>query len=198
MRLLSTILASISAVLCLAVLFFWARRYSYYEGVVRYGRQARTTYAILGDEGQRSEWAAEGRTMGLLSSHGSLTLSSIVNPVQEQWSWFTWSHPAKEELKPNAMFLMRATIPQAGFSIGTGKASLATGTSRLPLELPYWRVTVPYVLLALLTAILPVRWFMNYRLMARREREGRCVHCGHDLRGQTTGKCSACGMSVED
>jgi hypothetical protein len=205
MRLLSTILASLSAVLCLAALFFWARSYSYYEGIVRYGRQERANYAVITPDGQRSEWAAEGRTTGVLSNQGSLTLASIVNPVQEQWAWFSWSHPIKQELSTNTMMLMRATIPQAGFSIGTGKATVATRglpfeleSKTVPLELPYWRITIPYILLALLTAILPVRWFMNYRLELRREREGRCIHCGHDLKGQTTGNCPICAKPVEE
>jgi hypothetical protein len=195
MRLLSTIVASISAVLCVAVLFFWARSYSYYEGIVGYARKGAATYAIIDGQGQRSEWQAQGRTAGLLSRNGSLSFSSIVDPVQETWSWFSWSHPVRQEPDTNAMALMAGTIPSVGFSVGSGKATVAF--SGQPFELPYWRITVPYVLLTLLTAILPVRWFMNYRLMARREREGRCVFCGHDLHGQTTGNCAACGKPVD-
>jgi hypothetical protein len=195
MRLLSTIVASVSAVLCVAVLFFWARSYSYYEGIVHYARKSAATYALVGTDGQRSEWQAQGRTAGLLSRNGSLTLSSVVDPIQESWSWFSWSHPAREPLHSNVMTLMGTTLPLAGFSVGSGKTTVATGD--LTMELPYWRFTVPYILLGLLTAILPVRWFMNYRLMARREREGRCVFCGHDLHGQTTGKCAACGKPVD-
>jgi len=194
MRLLPTILAAISAVLFIAVVFFWARSYSYYEGVVRYRRAAGWNYVILDPDGQRIDRRSEGRTAGLLSRQGSLTLASIVDPRREEWSWFSWSHPIRNELDPNAMTLMRATIPTAGFSIGSGNATLAAGS--FPLELPYWRVTVPYILLAMLTAILPVRWFMNLRLVARREREGRCVYCGHDLHGQSTGDCPACHKPV--
>ena len=198
MRLFPTILAAVSAVFCVAILFFWARSYSYYEGVVRYRRATGWNYAIV-DQDQRIERRSEGRTAGLLSRQGSLTLSSIVDPRQEEWTWFSWSHPIRQEFQPNAMSLMFPTLPTAGFSIGSGRAVQDLSTvdlGRLTVELPYWRVTIPYILLALLTAVLPARWFMNYRLVARREREGRCVYCGHDLHGQATGNCPACKQPI--
>jgi hypothetical protein len=198
MRLLPTILAAVSAVFCVVVVFFWARSYSYYEGIVRYRRSGGWNYVII-EQGQRIERRSEGRTAGLISRQGSLTLSSVVDPRQEEWTWFSWSHPGRQELQPNAMSLMYPTLPTAGFSIGSGRAIQDLTTvdfGRLTVELPYWRVTIPYILLALLTAILPVRWVMNYRLVARREREGRCVYCGHDLAGQATGNCPACKQPV--
>ena len=203
MRLLSTILASLSAVLCLAVLFFWARSYSHYDGVVRYSRGGIHNYALVAPNGTRIEQTSEGRTAGLVSAKGSLTLASIVDPRAEEWTWFYWSHPIKEPLLPNAMVLMHPTIPAGGFSIGSGKSAGVNISGfeiggDVAVELPFWRITIPYILLALLTAIPPGRWFMNYRLEARREREGRCINCGHDLRGQTTGKCPGCGTSIEE
>ena len=196
MRLLPTILASVSAVLCAVVLFFWARSYSHYEGVVRYSRKGVHDYAIVGEGGQRHEQQSEGRTAGVLSARGSLTVASIVDPRVEEWEWFSWSHPVREELLPNAMTLMSRTIPQGGFSVGSGKATGVNIGGQLQVELPYWRVTIPYILLAVLTAILPARWVLNYRLVARREREGRCVHCGHDLRGRASGSCPGCGKPI--
>jgi hypothetical protein len=60
-------------------------------------------------------------------------------------------------------------------------------------------VTVPYWLLALLTAILPgIVGAQLVRGMRRRRRiaAGKCCHCGYDLRGNS-GICPECGTKVE-
>ena len=62
-------------------------------------------------------------------------------------------------------------------------------------ELPYWRLTLPYWMLAILFAIGPYLWFSRYLLLARREREGRCMECGAELNGATD-KCPKCGAAV--
>ncbi|HSI35495.1 MAG TPA: hypothetical protein VK986_18075, partial [Tepidisphaeraceae bacterium] len=54
---------------------------------------------------------------------------------------------------------------------------------RLVWNLPYFYVTCPYWLLALVLALGPYFWWSNYRVVAKREREGRCVKCGAALRG---------------
>jgi hypothetical protein len=59
------------------------------------------------------------------------------------------------------------------------------------------RVVVPYWLLALVFAILPVRrlWTRARRRAALRRGLNQCVRCGYDLRA-TPDRCPECGLSV--
>jgi len=192
MRLVTTILAALSMLLFIGVLFFYVRSYSYYEGNVHYsgGGQARATLTV---KGQRGEGDIAGRITGLLSHRGAFTYASIAVPTEEP-AWQSWSHPIDQPLKPGAMSLM---FPAIGSGFGYGKGEAHVADKDLAWELPYWNVTIPYWLPTILLAIGPWRWFSNYRLALQREKEGKCVRCGKDLRG-VTGKCPKCGEPVPD
>jgi hypothetical protein len=57
-------------------------------------------------------------------------------------------------------------------------------------------VRVPYWLIVGLTAILPIRWWLDRRRRAGRRGSGRCVECGYDLRGTTGLRCPECGLEL--
>jgi hypothetical protein len=75
--------------------------------------------------------------------------------------------------------------------------------SKPPMQAWVWGfliVTVPYWLLAVLTAVLPA--MATARLLRgmkqrRRIARGMCPHCGYDLRGSGGGVCPECGAKVE-
>jgi len=71
--------------------------------------------------------------------------------------------------------------------------TVARGTSRAG---PFRYVVVPYWFVVLLTAILPVRWWLVRRRRRGRAFAGRCLDCGYDLRG-TPGRCPECGAAAE-
>jgi hypothetical protein len=72
-----------------------------------------------------------------------------------------------------------------------------------PMQAWFWGfviVTVPYWLLAVITAILPA--IVGVRLvravkLRRRISRGMCPHCGYDLRGSSGEVCSECGTKIE-
>ncbi len=59
----------------------------------------------------------------------------------------------------------------------------------------FWMVEVPYWLIVLVTAILPVRVFVQRRQRRSRERSGHCLACGYDLRGSPR-RCPECGATA--
>jgi hypothetical protein len=140
----------------------------------------------------QAEGEINGNVAGLVSRAHKLTYASIANPPQEPWSWKTFSTP-RNQPEPGPAMLMIPTIAPGGFSVGSGKATVADGP--LQWELPYWRITLPYWFLAIALAIAPYLWFSRYRLVARREREGRCPDCGADLHGATD-RCPMCGAAL--
>jgi len=60
--------------------------------------------------------------------------------------------------------------------------------------------TFPHYALILLFAPLPLlrgrRWLRDRRVR-RRVREGRCIHCGYDLRASRA-RCPECGADIAD
>jgi hypothetical protein len=61
----------------------------------------------------------------------------------------------------------------------------------------YWLVAVPYWLIVLAAAVLPVRWWLLRRRLRRWRTQGRCLGCGYDLRGTPAGdRCPECGMTT--
>jgi hypothetical protein len=76
---------------------------------------------------------------------------------------------------------------------------------RLPPPLTAVRVTLPYRLIAAVTALLPALWLALFargtwtaRRVTRRKRGGLCTHCGYDLRGTPgAARCPECGREPQ-
>jgi hypothetical protein len=62
-----------------------------------------------------------------------------------------------------------------------------------------WAVKIPYIWVALLTAVAPGYWLGTRRSARRRRRlaRGLCIKCGYDLRAHRAGqRCPECGTPV--
>lgn len=197
MRLVSTIVAAICSLLLILTAIFWVRSYWYYEGIVRhYDTEPAPADASL--NGRTVEQDVTAGTAGLLSAKGQLAWATIANPLPGP-GWETWSHPGHKPLESGTMSLMAEPARQSGFSLGSGKTKAPLrDPNGIEWRLPYRYVGVPYWFIGLLLAIHPIRWMSNYRLMLRREREGRCLQCGHDLKGQSSGRCPECNALIDD
>jgi len=192
MRLIGTILSALSLLLLLGVLFFWMRSYSNYEGVAWFREGKDLTPATWTQAGTSETWELPGRSRGILSYKGQLTYASIANPLISEPQEF-WSHPLKEELTAGkSAALMFDAKNRAGITFGSDvtRHDLIDINGKA-WKLPYHFVTTPYWMLAILLALPPYFWISNYRLLAKREREGRCLKCGTPLAGAD--KCANCG-----
>lgn len=64
---------------------------------------------------------------------------------------------------------------------------------------PAHRVVIPYVMIAVIAAGLPLGWLVYFSRRARRwrlRRAGKCPVCGYNLTGNTSGVCPECGSAV--
>jgi hypothetical protein len=197
MRWVSTILAAISSVLLVFVLYFGARSYWRYEGIVHYSTASPMVATATGN-GLSLDREISGRTSGLISFKGQLTYVSIANPDPEpEQVWYSWSHSIDQPLVLGPMVLVVEARGWSGLKGGTQKTVNLLRDTILGIawRLPYDYFTVPYWMLAVAFAVGPYFWFSRYRLGARREAKGLCVRCGKSVAG-LTGKCPACGEPI--
>jgi hypothetical protein len=59
-----------------------------------------------------------------------------------------------------------------------------------------WVVTVPLDVLFILTALLPLGWFLRQVMRHRRKVSGLCHACGYNLTGNRSGVCPECGAAA--
>jgi len=58
----------------------------------------------------------------------------------------------------------------------------------------FW-LLIPYWLVAMVFAVLPIRQFIHLNQRRRRRRRGECESCGYDLRTKPA-RCPECGMPI--
>jgi hypothetical protein len=198
MRLFSNFLAALSLLLLLVVCFFWTRSYFRYEGVLHFSEGA-PLQATASGVGETLDADVTGRSSGWISYRGRLTYVSIANPLRTK-PWESWSQPADAPPSAGPMILVWEARAHSGLAGGSAKTQNELRDPVRPevsWKLPYRFFTLPYWLPAMLLVLLPYRWLAGRRLAARLAREGRCVHCAHDVRGVTTGTCPQCGAAIK-
>lgn len=62
---------------------------------------------------------------------------------------------------------------------------------------PSREVIIPLWFFAAIFAILPAIWFAGFIIRRLRLRQGRCLACGYDLTGNTSGICPECGTKTQ-
>ena len=69
-------------------------------------------------------------------------------------------------------------------------------TTSVHAYLPRHRVSVPYLAVVPLTALLPILCVIRARRTARQSRDPQCVACGYNLTGNISGVCPECGAAA--
>jgi hypothetical protein len=196
MRVLTTILAGVSALLLCVSIFFFARSYVRFEGSLHFTDGNAPLNATASDNGQSRQFNLTGRSSGWISFRGQLTYFSIGNFVQLE-SWESWSIPTDAEPAPGPMMLAweARDIRGVGGGSGTSKRELRDPAMGVNWRLPYSYFTIPYWMLVVAFGILPMRWFLSFREASRRQAAGLCVRCGARVAG-LTGACPKCGEPI--
>jgi len=79
------------------------------------------------------------------------------------------------------------TISNYSFTFNSGGKDV---TMLMPLR--YWELAIPYWMLAILAAVIPILRLPAIIKRRIRRRKGRCIVCGYDLRA-TPDRCPECG-----
>jgi hypothetical protein len=192
-----TVLASVSAIICLASLALWVR--GWITGdiyTLRASDVVDVTPAapMIGpDQVWRRQWSLHG---------GAGRVALVRREIQEQ------------NVSPRGWTTVppRDAVPDLNVVAGTSDYSRWAGGfsyfhrakqpfSRPPVSGWYWGflvVVVPWWAIALVTALAPAAWVRQWRVRRvrrRRAARGQCVRCGYDLRA-TPGACPECGYNA--
>src|SRR3954454_13142931 len=146
MRWLFTILAAISLVLFALTLFFYARSYSRFDGVLHFVEHE--SYPAPG------EFRPKGMSTGFISYKGQLTYVSIINPIGGD-AWEGWSVPVDHPFAAGPMNIVWDVRDKHGVGWGESKthSGLMDPIHHILWQLSYDFVTAPYWLLAILFGI---------------------------------------------
>jgi hypothetical protein len=208
MRRLFTIASAVSFVLLSLLCAFWVRSFWSLDGFVHFkaggevqaqvnemkpetvdGKQVIATRKLTG--------LTYGRFAGLVSKRGKLSFVSVRVPFDKGPTWQGFSDSLSEPKSTPAKATINAVAP--GTSIGSATAHFVDtdllSKHTYDWNVPCWRLTVPYAALVILAAVLPDLWIARFRLLSKREREGLCLECGHDIKGRK-GKCASCGAEI--
>jgi hypothetical protein len=171
-RRLLTLAAAASLLLCVPTVALWVRSYFISDGWMD-SRADRVTMA----------WSERGT---IFLQHTTRLSGRVATPVR--------AHRTRWELPP----VSGTPIPEPGtvrdwkflgfhwfISIG-GSATASGGVLMTP---PRWTVGIPLWCVAVLSALLPLRWLLRIRGGLG---PGHCRKCGYDLRA-TPDRCPECG-----
>ena len=110
-------------------------------------------------------------------THQTLSDSYVLIP------FFVEEYPMEFDETPNQHWAFKAKYKEGQFD-GL-HASLAP-------DFRYYLFVVPYWIILVLSAIIPLRALLR----RRRSVEGGCQNCSYDLTGNTSGVCPECGTAV--
>ncbi len=83
-----------------------------------------------------------------------------------------------------------------GFSLHSGDAyTLESAIARTPPFGFVAELTVPYWAVAAASLIFPIVWWLKQRKRCKYVEQGRCAHCGYDLRASKD-RCPECGTPI--
>ena len=95
--------------------------------------------------------------------------------------------------RPGSYVPNQGAVGGLGLTFYRGRTSVSE-SSRFGGNRPYWVVTCPHWILAVVAAALPALWL--YRRLRRPYAQGLCPRCGYDLRA-TPGRCPECGTQAK-
>lgn len=186
-RRLFSIACAVSLMLCMGALALWARSYRAYDAYVHpHGRWTRT---IGWSRGKLIFFDETGRSLNSGWRSRPPVSIGVREPmagepgVKHHGSFLgaTWYVTDGGAASPAVPLLM---MPNGGFIRFTQFA-------------PSREVLIPHWMIAAIFAGLPAIWFAGFIIRRLRLRQGRCLACGYNLTGNTSGICPECGVKTQ-
>ena len=179
-RRLFGVAAALSLVLCVGAVLLWSRSYQH----------------ILTLSFERTP----GRWYCATSSNGHITwefrFCADPFPADRTAAGLRFN---REDLGPDSAFVDDWPRGYGPYFVGFGIGSWATGGGPTdePNETYHCRgIRTPDWAIVLLCAVLPITWMATRRRASRCSTAQRCLSCGYNLTGNTSGICPECGRPV--
>ena len=207
-RCLFNFAAAVSLALCLAMVVLWVRSDWVPESLTRYTMREDAEW-VWGRE--LVFWSDSGRiTTGVVDQGASPAQKEMTELEYRSWVAGGWRWVRGQDWQVNSYdpFLIpqqTGTLTSSpfltihsshheflGFRIGTNDLTKATPRQFHMMRL----VTIPYWFLALVLIALPAIWSISTIRTRHRKKGGRCLACGYNLTGNTSGVCPECGTPV--
>jgi hypothetical protein len=177
-RRLFTLVAALSAVLCLAVTGCWV--FSFFAP---FGQGWDTSWGGNGDGFQNRLWVAERGSLHLLRHDLRVAPVTPSNPGHLYHGGYDPAGRLMLRVAPTRFgFAYRNQV--SGFRETTGLRQTRTFIDS-QLSIPLWLPTI-------LLALPPAGWLLDRRRRHRQQVRGLCPSCGYDLRA-TPDRCPECG-----
>jgi hypothetical protein len=178
-----TLLAAVSALLCLAVIGCGV--FSFFAP---FGQGWDTSWGGNADGYRMRVWVAERGSLHLLRHDEQVTPVTPSNP----------GHLYHGGYDPAGRMMLRPEPTRLGFAYHndrSGWVEPSRGPRRRTVIQISSQLSLPLWLPALLLALPPATWLLARRRRARQRARGFCPSCGYDLRA-TPERCPECGMAT--
>jgi hypothetical protein len=129
----------------------------------------------------------------LISSRGEVSLVVTNVPLGANRAWTIEAHPVSDG---DAQGLRQLLVDRAEYQKGRGRFSWARGNFREVSGSWFFVAEAPHWVLVIVLAVPVLAWGRRRWVLWRRERGGRCLACGYDLRFSGE-RCPECGWERE-
>jgi hypothetical protein len=176
---LANAIATLSLILCIAVLGLWVRSY-YFRDILSWTPGPASTHVTQSIRGAVHDLTTFGTV-----AQGSMQYQSDRLSPQAIWNGGMSSYPVEPEWHLGFIYQYYTRVRMAVYMTERSNSTRLFTTSHRLIVIPYW---FP----ALLFALCPF-WRLISRIRKREDGvSGRCRKCGYDLRA-TPDRCPECG-----
>jgi hypothetical protein len=180
---------ALSSVLCVTTTTLWVRGHFVIDRIMRIS-------SVGPAPGELRGWSVMSADGGISVERARLTIPTL--DAAQSAAWDAWRAKIAVGIQWRRWALPAGAPRSSGFTFAHEQRDVPTAwSSGVTLTEDTWRIGLPNWLIALLTAVLPVRSSILYLRRRRDGKIGRCKKCGYDLRA-TPDRCPECGAVAQN